>query len=153
MLLMEAFELCSDDAIVGLLSELHPDTDIPSYMGALADVRATVPGDPEGWAVGVALIARRGRDSLMTDVSGYPPGSDEAHAIEFCPWEEWLAMEILPGTLDDFGTLGTVARCLYEMTLVGYSRDEVSEERQMVSSRLDEASGMAGRGTQQDASG
>ena len=54
--------------------------------------------------------------------------NDFTYAIEFVDWSEWLEMEIEAGTEARFTDLEIIAHCLWEMTFVGYNREEIREK-------------------------
>jgi hypothetical protein len=55
-------------------------------------------------------------------------GDDFTYAIEFIDWSEWLEMEIETETEARFSDLEIIAHCLWEMTFVGYNREEIREK-------------------------
>lgn len=66
------------------------------------------------------------------DVSGLynNPKNDEEHysqGIEFTPWREWLGMDISQESLNAFSEEEIIVHCLYEMTYVGFSEEEIQK--------------------------
>jgi hypothetical protein len=83
------------------------------------------------------------------DVSGYYThpkiGTDEAElslALEFTPWEEWLAMPIDEKTLESFSELEIIAHCLWEMTFMGFDQEEIQEELDTINKSAEEYDSM-----------
>lgn len=53
-------------------------------------------------------------------------------------WNEWLAMNLDPETLNSFTELEIIAHCLHEMTIVGFEEDEIQEQLDHVKGIKDE---------------
>jgi len=71
------------------------------------------------------------------DISGKynnPKTEEEefSQALEFTPWNEWLAMKIATESLQDFSELEILSHCLYEMTFVGFEEEEIQEKIQNI---------------------
>lgn len=62
-------------------------------------------------------------------------GTGSLFGLEFTPWEKWLGMELAAKTLEDFSEFDILAHCLYEMTLFGFTQDDIKavEEKMMES--------------------
>ena len=60
-------------------------------------------------------------------------GEDEVSwAIEFCPWEEWLGMEIDPETLQQLDEVDILVHCLWEMTFCGFEQETIQQEYKQI---------------------
>ena len=60
-------------------------------------------------------------------IFGLIPGNEQHYAIEYEPWEEWLAMPVQVASPDisDETVAGLI---LYEMTWAGYDQNTIQEE-------------------------
>lgn len=76
------------------------------------------------------------------DVSGKRINETMGYALEFSPWENWLGMELDKITLREFSDYDIVAHCLYEMTFIGYSQDEIKQQLEELNSTVDEIKNM-----------
>lgn len=47
------------------------------------------------------------------------------YGLSYCPWEEWLGMEIASETMADYTECEIVAICLYEMTWAGFDEKTI----------------------------
>ena len=63
-----------------------------------------------------------------------------SYGIEFVDWEEWLGMDIDPGSISNYSETDIIAHCLWEMTFYGYTKEAIKKQ----SAQLKEK---AGRGT------
>lgn len=66
------------------------------------------------------------------DVSGLynNPKNEEEHysqGIELTPWRQWLGMDISAESLADFSEEEIIVHCLYEMTFVGFSEEDIEK--------------------------
>jgi hypothetical protein len=64
------------------------------------------------------------------------------YAIEFQHWAEWLGMEIEDKTFRTFAYPEIVARCLWEMTFIGFDQDYIIEYGQQLVRTVDEIKNM-----------
>jgi hypothetical protein len=48
------------------------------------------------------------------------PNQEMPYALDLTPWEEWLGMEVDPGSLEPFNRAELVAHCLWELTFHGF---------------------------------
>jgi hypothetical protein len=71
-------------------------------------------------------------------VSGVLEGDPDFYAIEFRPWDEWLGMGIRDEDLQEIGHLSMLCHCLYELTFVGFSNEEVGTKWRELKSMNDE---------------
>jgi hypothetical protein len=68
--------------------------------------------------------------------------SEVDYAIAMTPWEEWMGMEIDPGTMSHYTGSQIVAHCLWEMTFHGFTQDSVQERKDELQRRIDELEAM-----------
>lgn len=58
------------------------------------------------------------------------PKNEEEHysqGIEFTPWRNWLGMDISAESLANFSEQEIIVHCLYEMTFVGFSEEDIQK--------------------------
>ena len=70
---------------------------------------------------------------------GIKEGVDERWALSFCPWREWLGMEVCQETLERFSPSQIVANCLHEMTFFGFTEEKIKGHRDELDNRIKEA--------------
>ena len=82
--------------------------------------------------MGISIIIRKQGDvdGAYFDVSGLynnPKKKDETypHGLELTPWNKWLGMYISEESLKNFSESEIVVHCLYEMTFIGFSEDDI----------------------------
>ena len=85
--------------------------------------------------IDIELIHDTYDDTHYVDVSGYYTNPEDrtdefsnSLAIEFTPWNEWLAMPIDENSLKIFNGLEITAHCLNEMSCAGFNQNEIQEE-------------------------
>ena len=95
---------------------------------ALREVYETLHGLRPEAADDIAIVIdlRAEHGTEFHDVGGIKPGSDEGFALDFVRWEEWLAMEIAPDTLQRYSAFEIAGHCLLEMTFYGLTRAEIA---------------------------
>ncbi len=120
------------------LLELYPDEkeNIAGYQRMYNKLQLLSPAPTD-----ITIIVKWETDDFdntkYVDVSGTynkPKNEEEefSQALEFTPWNKWLAMEIASESLQNFNELEIVAHCLYEMTLVGFEEEEIQEKIQNI---------------------
>lgn len=88
-------------------------------------------------------------DTDYVDVTGYytqPQGTDEENlslALEFTPWEEWLAMPVSEESLKEFTELEIIGYCLWEMTFMGFEQNKIQEELDKINQSAEEYNAMS----------
>lgn len=65
---------------------------------------------------------------ILRDDIDEKTGTFARYAIETEPWNSWLGMTIFEETADTFTPLEIIAHCLYEMTFLGYTEEEIQRE-------------------------
>ena len=63
-------------------------------------------------------------------------------ALDFTPWEEWLAMEVDMTSLEVFTEAKIVAHSLWEMTFHGFAQEQVQQTLAELKRRVDEFDAM-----------
>lgn len=125
------FDRVSDADILHELFLEYPEqvSSTRGYRKALDEIRALEPVASD-LTIFAELVNDALEDEMYVDVSGRKPFDDETYAVEFMPWEEWLGSFVDTG---DFSDAQFLAHCLFEMTFVGYSNDEVHKELENIS--------------------
>ncbi len=120
------------------LLELYPDEkkNIAGYQKMFNQLQLLSPTPTE-----ISIVVKWETDDFdgtkYVDVSGKynnPKTEEEefSQALEFTPWNEWLAMKIATESLQDFSELEILSHCLYEMTFVGFEEEEIQEKIQNI---------------------
>lgn len=78
-------------------------------------------------------------DSTFPEVVGVKEGVDERWSLAFCPWTEWLGMEVCQETMEAFPTSQIVANCLHEMTFFGFTEEQRKREEASLEESIKEA--------------
>ena len=78
-------------------------------------------------------------EDTFPEVVGIKEGVDERWALSFCPWAEWLGMEVCQATLEAFSLSQIVANCLHEMTFFGFTEEKIKGQRDELDDRVKEA--------------
>jgi hypothetical protein len=60
-------------------------------------------------------------------VYGTEYGTRVSYSLEWTPWQEWMSMAVSPDTIDLLGEIDTICHCLYELTLMGYTEEEIAQ--------------------------
>ena len=127
-------EQCNDEAVLATLLDVYPDqkNSIQGYSKLLKDLRAMKPAKREDEMM---IELYRATDDFNEDepveyvgVHGYMPDEDIGYAIEFTPWNVWLAMPVHPETIVAFSEEEIVAHCIWEMTFCGFEEDYIQEK-------------------------
>lgn len=131
------FDRVSDADILRELFLEYPEevSSTRGYRKALDEIRALEPVASD-LTISAELANDALEDEMYVDVSGRKPGDNEMYAVEFMPWEEWLGSFVDTG---DFSDAQFLAHCLFEMTFVGYSNDEVHKELENISDMAHDA--------------
>lgn len=61
-----------------------------------------------------------------------------SYAYEFTPWKEILSFMIEESSLNDIGELAFISSIFNEMTFLGFDEEDVEEEREELSNRVEE---------------
>ena len=78
-------------------------------------------------------------EDTYPEVVGTKEGVDERWALSFCPWAEWLGMEVCTETMGAFSSSQIVANCLHEMTFFGFTEGKIKGHRDELDDRIREA--------------
>jgi len=145
-------ELINNNAWLSIeltLLELYPDEkeNIAGYQKMFNQLQLLNPVPTD-----ITIVVQWETDDFdhtkYVDVSGTydNPKSEEekfSQALEFTPWNQWLAMKIAPKSLQNFSKLQIIAYCLFEMTFVGFEEEEIQEKIQSIKAEAEKYKGMS----------
>ena len=77
-------------------------------------------------------------EDTYPEVVGIKEGVDERWALSFCPWDEWLGMEVCTETMEAFTSSQIMANCLHEMTFFGFAEEKIKGCRDELDDRIRE---------------
>lgn len=88
--------------------------------------------DSEKSDMSIIISKEKDGNEEYIDVSGLynKPKNEEEHysqGIEFTPWGKWLGMDISKESLAAFSEPEIIVHCLYEMTFVGFSEEDIQK--------------------------
>ena len=58
-----------------------------------------------------------------------------SYGIEFVEWEEWIGMDIDPGSLLKYSAADILGHCLWEMTFYGYTQEAIRKQAKQLKER------------------
>ena len=131
---MKLFELIQTNnwlSVEFTLLNMYPDQkkNIESYKGIYAQLQQAVPLNTNMQIVLTQYFDEETNEKSNVDVSGFKETNpNESYAIEFVLWKKWLGMTITEIIMAQFNELEIISHCLYEMTFVGYSEEEIKEQ-------------------------
>ncbi|WP_150452102.1 DUF6557 family protein [Arenibacter lacus] len=118
-------------SISSKFSEIYPEgkKNMKGYELVFEKLKTLEPVKTDTWLVIESVT--HGYNNYV-DVAGlckYPKTEEEKYAqgIEFTPWAEWLGMEISKEGLAAYSTQEIIVHCLYEMTYVGFSEEDIQK--------------------------
>lgn len=119
------------EAITPLFLKIYPEAEenIEGYKMVFAKLKVMDLVETDMWLV--LKTVQDGEDAYV-DVSGlhkHPKTEEEKYAqgIEFLSWHKWLGMDIQEESFKAFSELEILVHCLYEMTYVGFSEEQIQE--------------------------
>lgn len=78
-------------------------------------------------------------EDTYPEVVGIKEGVDERWALSFCPWAEWLGMEVCQATLEAFSASQIVANCLHEMAFFGFTEEKIRQQMEELDASIKDA--------------
>ena len=126
MKLKEIVDKANIEKAILKLIELYPcqKKNIELYKKVLIDLKSRDIDnleEPELKILIVDIEELIGNDNqLYTDVSGYSEEEKESYGLDFTDWNEWLSYEGYPNCIKEYGEVGFLAHCLYEITFLGF---------------------------------
>lgn len=116
------------------LIRLYPDEEkqIDTYQDVYYKLKLLA---PEPSDVTIRLNDIKDGDESYVDVDGYytdgrvdKHSGNDALALDFTPWNQWLGMLVDARAFNDFTDLEIIAHCLYEMTFISFDQEEIQEQ-------------------------
>ena len=131
--------------------ELYPDDShlIEAYERIFGDLKHLSPGDSN---LEIAIEFENDPEGPYHHVCGVEtvklwPEKRTTWALDLVDWSDWLDMEIEPATLRNYPAIEIAAHCLWEMTFMGFSVDEIRTKREAIARQVDEIRDQYGLGT------
>jgi len=108
-----------------LISEYNDNNKENSYLSYYKVYTNLVNMEPSESNLKIQISFHDERECERWDVSGYSEDDNTSYGIEFCPWSEWLAMELGEETLKELKVHEIVAHSLWELTWMGFEENEI----------------------------
>ena len=131
MTFKELIQKNSWETLASLFLETYPDSkeNKQEYKKVFEELKTMPPKETDMWLV---LKKETSGEEEYVDVAGlhkHPKSEEEKYAqgIEFLSWHNWLDMDIQEETLQTFSEQEILVHCLYEMTYVGFSEEQIQE--------------------------
>lgn len=126
------------------LTRLYPDEkkQIDAYQDVFYKLKLLnpVPSD-----ITIRLTEITDENEIYIDVDGYyadgrvdEQSGNDALALDFTPWEQWLGMQIDQRAFEDFTELEVIVHCLYEMTFISFDQEKIQAELDDLKRTVDE---------------
>ena len=109
---------------------LYPDheSELEGYHQVFKKLKTLKPTSSK-YQLHIELVYSEHAGEFHIEVKRLTPSEDGSgispFAIEFIPWAEWLGMELDEDTLKEFSAFDIVAHCLYEMTFLGFTQEDI----------------------------
>ena len=119
---------------------LYPDheSELEGYHQVFEKLKAIKPIASK-YYLHIELVYSEHAGEFHVEVNRTAPSDDgdskSPFAIEFTPWAEWLGMELDAFTLKEFSEFDIVAHCLYEMTFLGFTQEDIQTTEDEISSQ------------------
>lgn len=130
------------ETITPLFLKIYPEAEenIEGYNMVFEKLKVMDPVETDMWLV---LKTAKDGDEIYIDVSGlhkHPKTEEEKYSqgIEFLSWHKWLGMNIQEESLQAFSKQEILVHCLYEMTYVGFSEEQIQERVRKASQNREE---------------
>lgn len=130
------------------LIRLYPDEEkqMNTYQDVYYKLKLLTP-EPSG--VTIRLNDIKDGDESYVDVDGYytdgrvdKHSGNDALALDFTPWNQWLGMPVDIGAFDEFTELEVIVHCLFEMTFISFDQEEIQEQMDNLKKTVDEYKNM-----------
>ncbi len=139
----ELVDKFSDEELVNKVVELYPDSNPKAYYHMLNILRDIEPRksnmfievyyyEPTQEAI------EKLDDEAYHSVHGLENDDITSWALEYTPWEEWLAMEIHEKTIINYTEIDIIGHCLWEMTFMGYDTETIQGQLDEINKRVEE---------------
>ena len=116
------------------LTRLYPDEEkqIDAYQDVYEQLKLLV---PEPSDITIRLTEITDEDESYISVDGYytdgrvdKHSGNDALALDFTSWNQWLGMPVDVRAFEEFTELEIIAHCLYEMTFVSFDQEEIKKQ-------------------------
>jgi hypothetical protein len=116
------------------LTRLYPDEEqqIEAYQDVCNHLKCLTPKET---GIVIRLNEIQDEGSAYVEVDGYysdgrvdERSGNDALALDFTPWEQWLGMKVGDRAFQDFTEIEIIVHCLYEMTFISFDQEEIREE-------------------------
>lgn len=119
-------------SIASELTRLYPDEQgqIEAYRDVFNQLHL-MPAEPSDITIRLTEITDEDYivvDGYFTDGRVDEQSGNDALALDFTPWNQWLAMKIDPKAFEELTELEITAHCLYEMTFVSFDQEEIQSK-------------------------
>ena len=130
------------------LIRLYPDEEnqIDAYRDVYYKLKLLTP-DPSDITIRLKEITDQDEkyvhvDGFYTDGRVYEFSGNDALALDFTPWEQWLGMPVNVQALEEFTELEVIAHCLFEMTFISFDQEDIQEQMDNLKNTIDEYENM-----------
>lgn len=128
----------SDEEIFEALQNTH-DQNPSNYAEVITKLRNMTPDSSEMMDCWLERVDDDDDPpSYWINVHGKKKGDETTWAIEYCPWKEWLAMNVIFEDGCNLSNGEALANILYEMTWAGFDEDEVQKQHNEIMESLEE---------------
>lgn len=138
MKLHELIKNCDRKKVLEYLTKIDDRNDEEVYSEMLDKLLAMTPADSSDMTI---LLAQQtdpiGGDTYI-DVCGVKEGDESFYALEFTPWNIWLASEVFQKPIDEFGEAKVVGEIMYEMSFISFDENEISDNYGALSKQVEE---------------
>ena len=117
-----------DDVIKYLNQDKNEEKFETSYRELYDSLLSREPKKEEDFILFVAELKDYFDDITIMDVLGHKKSDKINYALDFTPWEEWLAMEVAPKSVELYGEVCFVAECLREMSFISFDEQYIKNE-------------------------
>lgn len=130
------------------LTQLYPNEQIQidAYQDVYEQLKQLIP-EPSDSTIRLTEITDE--DESYVSVDGYytdgrvdERSGNNALALDFTPWNQWVGMSVDAHTFGEFAELEIIAHCLYEMTFIAFDQEEIKEQLDDLNRTLDEYKNM-----------
>lgn len=126
------------------LIRLYPNEkkQIDAYQGVYYKLKLLAPDQSD---ITIRLKEITDENENYVDVDGYytdgrvdERSGNDALALDFTPWNQWLGMPVAARVFEEFTELEVIAHCLYEMMFIAFDQEEIQEQFDHLKKTADE---------------
>lgn len=140
MILKDLISNFSFEEVWKRLVELYPDQEknLEGYKNSYSILKGLKPSsNKEKVSIDIMFVDNDG--DQYHDISGTKPDDPLSYALEFSGWDEWLSFSITKETIEKYPEVDILAHCLWELTFLGYSPEEIEEENMKLITNIEKA--------------